>query len=59
LCFSVVYVPEFVLMGRTIHSRFSRLRPLVFLAGTLIGMLLSYGVANEMYWIQYASILTS
>lgn len=52
-CYSVVYIPEFVLMGRRTYHYFARNRDLLFVVGVSFGVVLAYQIAREIYWLQY------
>lgn len=54
-CYSVVYVPEFILMGTRLYKWWRKLRLGLVIAGCILGMALAFDFSREVFRAQYST----
>lgn len=50
-CYSVVYIPEFLLMGTQWIKLWERARVWIFLVGCMVGIVFAFGYCKEVIWL--------
>lgn len=54
-CYSVVYIPEFLLMGTHWVRYWNRMRLSVFIVGCMVGILFTFIFCREVIWLLHRS----